>query len=375
MSKRIKNIKKNLRIFFAAPASQTYYPESPQKSVFEIWLDQLKWYAKFHTFNKYYYLYGLDRKGVSQSGYLPFMHFYKIRDQINAVAHIGDYKANYICLLRDKFIFGKYLESLSLPTPKILALCDKHSVRWSDTSVIEPLENLTGRGDFDCFLKQLLSEMAECVYPLAVRQGKLYLDHKEAYIETVRHAIPNKSIIQHRILQHETMNQLYPHAINTVRIVTAFDKDNRVIPLSAIVRIGSGGRHCDNWGFGGIAVGVDLQTGKLADYGMFRPNFGKRADRHPDTGAAFGDFVLPYFKETVELAVTVHQYFYGVHSIGWDFAITPTGPTCLEGNDDWGLPMMQIFEPQILKKYFATLDDFQTSHFKSQISNFKRMYQ
>ncbi|MDO8302826.1 MAG: sugar-transfer associated ATP-grasp domain-containing protein, partial [Sedimentisphaerales bacterium] len=338
MSKRIKNIRKNLRIFFVAPVSQTYYPESPQKSVLEIWLDQLKWYAKFHTFNKYYYLYGLDRKGVSQSDYLPFMHFYKIRDQINAVGRIGDYTANYICLLRDKFIFGKYLESLSLPTPKILALCDKRSIRWSDTGDIEPLENLARRGDFDCFLKQLLSEMAECVYPLAVRQGKLYLDHKETTVETVRRAIPNKSIIQQRIIQHEKMNLLYPHAINTVRVVTAFDTNNRVIPLSAIVRIGSGGRFCDNWGFGGIAVGVDVQTGKLADYGMFRPDFGKRADHHPDTGAVFGDFVLPYFKETIALAAAVHQYFYGVHSIGWDFAITPTGPTCLEGNDDWGLP-------------------------------------
>jgi hypothetical protein len=357
MSKRIKNIKKNLQIFFASPAGQTYYPELPQKSVLEIWFDHLKWYAKYHTFNKYYYLYGLDRKGVSQNGYLPFMHFYNIRDRINAVGRIGDYKANYICLLRDKFVFGKYLESLSLPTPKILAMCDKKSIRWPDNNSVEPIENLAGRGDFDCFLKQLLSEMAEHVYPLAVRQGKIYLDNKEADIEIVRSAIPNKSIIQHRIIQHETMNRLYPHAVNTVRIVTAFDKDGRVVPLSAIVRIGAGGRHCDNWGFGGIAVGIDLQTGKLAESGMFRPDFGKRVDRHPDTGAAFDDFSIPYFKEALELAVSVHQYFYGIHSIGWDFAITPQGPTCLEGNDDWGLPMMQIFDPQILKKYFATLPD------------------
>jgi hypothetical protein len=57
------------------------------------------------------------------------------------------------------------------------------------------------------------------------------------------------------------------------------------------------------------------------------------------------------------MALDLHEYFYGVHSIGWDFAITDTGPVCIEGNENWGLPMMQIFDPKIIKKYFATLDE------------------
>jgi hypothetical protein len=353
--KRFNRRMDKLRMFLTSPAAQTYYPESPRKSGFTVRLEHLKWYAKFHNFNHYYYLYGLDRKGVSQNDYMPFMLFYKIRDQINSSGRIGDYCANYIVMLQDKFVFGQYLASLGLPTPKILALCDKKTIRWTDTNTVEPLEKLCSHGDFDCFLKQLLSESAEGVHPLAVQGGRIFLNCAESNIEAVCKAIRNKSIIQQRVTQHEQMSQLYPHSINTVRVVTARDNNRGVIPLSAMVRIGSGGKHSDNWGFGGIAVGADLRTGRLSEYGMFRPDFGKRADRHPDTGTEFGKFVVPYFCQAIDLAVNLHQYFYGVHSVGWDFAITPAGPTCLEGNDNWGLPMMQIFDPQVVRKYFATL--------------------
>jgi hypothetical protein len=353
--KRLNKIGMKIRLFLTDPAKQTYFPELPRKSPFEVRLEHLKWYARYRNFNKYYYLYGLDRKDISQNDYLPYMLFYKIRDEINAVGNIGEYKANYICMLRDKFIFGRYLESLGLPTPKILALCDKQTVRWIDSNIIEPLDNICRRDDFDCFLKQLLSESAEGVHPLALQRGRIFLNRTEATIEDVRTAIRNKSIIQQRVIQHDRMNQLYPHAVNTVRVVTAQNNGRAPEPLSAMVRIGAGGRHSDNWGFGGIAVGADLHTGKLSNFGMFRPDFGKRVDSHPDTGVKFGQFVIPFFEETLRLAVDLHQYFYGIHSIGWDFAITPAGPTCIEGNDDWGLPMMQIFDPKVLRRYFATL--------------------
>lgn len=49
----------------------------------------------------------------------------------------------------------------------------------------------------------------------------------------------------------------------------------------------------------------------------------------------FSGFEIPYFQDAVQLATQLHSYLYGVHSIGWDIAITKAEPIIIEGNDEW----------------------------------------
>ncbi|MHC4553591.1 MAG: sugar-transfer associated ATP-grasp domain-containing protein, partial [Planctomycetota bacterium] len=111
----------------------------------------------------------------------------------------------------------------------------------------------------------------------------------------------------------------------------------------------------DNLSAGGIAVGLDIETGRLSDWGFFKPGFGKRIKTHPDTGFEFADFRLPLFQEACQMVCRLHEMFYGVHSIGWDVAITPSGPTILEGNNAWETPTLQVFDKELIKKYDQTL--------------------
>ena len=56
-----------------------------------------------------------------------------------------------------------------------------------------------------------------------------------------------------------------------------------------------------------------------------------------DTDVVFKGFKVPLFDQVLQEACDLHKFFSAFHSIGWDIAITPTGTSFLEGNDDWGL--------------------------------------
>jgi hypothetical protein len=142
--------------------------------------------------------------------------------------------------------------------------------------------------------------------------------------------------------------------VNTVRIVTV-RAAGRVQPFCAILRLGAAGRRCDNWSTGGLAVAVDLRTGRLGRDGFYGPKFGTRARRHPDTGVAFEGLQVPWFAEAASQACRLHAYFYGFHSIGWDIAIAPGGPVFLEGNDDWGLQSLQGPHGGLKRRFAAVL--------------------
>ncbi len=55
-------------------------------------------------------------------------------------------------------------------------------------------------------------------------------------------------------------------------------------------------------------------------------------DHHPGTGARVTGRVVPFWRETAQLAVDAHRTLPGRVFIGWDIAITADGPKILEGN-------------------------------------------
>ena len=67
--------------------------------------------------------------------------------------------------------------------------------------------------------------------------------------------------------------------------------------------------------------------------------------RHPDTGVPFDGFEVPCCAEAIALAVRLHREVPGLHSIGWDLAITADGPVFIEGNDNWAAGLRIGLEP------------------------------
>lgn len=88
---------------------------------------------------------------------------------------------------------------------------------------------------------------------------------------------------------------------------------------------------------------------------MYKPGYGGIVREHPQTHVRFSGFEIPYFHDAVKFATRLHSYLYGVHSIGWDIAITEAGPVIIEGNDDWdgAVPMAleKNFKQRFLEMY------------------------
>jgi hypothetical protein len=207
---------------------------------------------------------------------------------------------------------------------------------------------------FDAFCKPLTGIQGTGAFPLRLSDGQLYAGEHTLTVEELKHTLAEQYLIQERVKQHPRISALHSPSLNTIRVVT-FNNGGDVRVFSAAQRIGTNGRSIDNWSAGGILVGIDLESGRLRAEGLYKPGYGGKVTRHPQTGVLFSGFEVPCFSDAVQLVAKLHGYLYGVHSIGWDIAITDAGPMIIEGNDDWdgAVPMAleSNFKQRFLEMY------------------------
>lgn len=333
--------------------SRSYYPDEPTKSKPRVLMELLWWLLRSGEINNYYYVYGLDRKAVDRrQELLPYRQFRRLRNVRNL--RLGRAPYNYVCVLRDKFVFSQFVGSLGLATPRSLALLDAERVTWLDTNATVPLRAIVERLDvtFDGFCKKLGGIQGDGAFPLRIEAGALYVRDARITVSELRDRLDDRYLLQERIRQHDVMSSLHPSSVNTVRVIT-FVSGARIELFAAAMRIGAKGKSVDNWAAGGVIVGIDAERGELRGDGFFKPGYGGRVQRHPDSGIVLHGFKIPYFAEAVALVSRLHGYLRDIHSIGWDVAITPDGPTIIEGNDDWegGIPM--VLERDFRKRFLA----------------------
>lgn len=333
--------------------ARSYYPEEPTKSKPRVLAELLWWLLRTGEINNYYYVYGLDRKSVDRRPeLLPYRQFRRIRNRRNL--RIGRAPYNYVCVLRDKFVFSQFVSSLGIATPRSLALLDSERITWIDTNVTAPLAAIVARSDvvLDGFCKRLGGIQGDGAFPLRLEAGALYVRDRQISISELQRRLDDRYFLQQRIQQHALLSSMHPSSVNTVRLIT-FARGSSIELFAAAMRIGARGKSVDNWAAGGLIVAIDPQRGELRGEGFYKPGYGGRTNRHPDSGVEFEGFKIPYFSEAVELVCRLHSYLRDIHSIGWDVAITPDGPTVIEGNDDWegGIPM--VLESDFRTRFLA----------------------
>ena len=320
--------------------ARTYFPDEARKSRRRIRLDLALWATRHAELNDYYFAYGLDRIGADGRQFIGIQEGKDLIKRVNSRAWSGPYVADYRCLCKDKFLFGEYLTALAFPTPKILALYDGSQVSWHDERSFKGLESIAEHDGLDVFCKHALGAHGQSIFSLKVEKGRLLLDGTETSLDDLRKKMPVPALLQERLAQHPALAQVYPRAINTFRLVTIL-RDCQAIPFRGFVRFGAKGSRIDNWGAGGPAVAVDLKTGRLRARGIHMPGHGASVTAHPETGVRFEGFEIPFFERAVSLATELHRFFYGLVTIGWDIAITPTGPVFIEGNNGWEIFALQ----------------------------------
>ena len=318
----------------------TYNPEKKRKSRLKRKKDNLIYLIKHREVNIYYTSYGLDIEGFhKENDYISHRKFILKRDQGNSsviTSETGEY--NYKTLLRDKYVFAAYLASTigREYVPESVGIIDQGKVFVTENKEWLSIEKFFEK-EFIYVFKKIDGECADGVELVKNMNNQVLSGGKrfkrENYICTMLH---NRILIQERLHQHESIEKLNPNCVNTIRIVTLADKNRNIGIFAAFLRLGVvKDSFVDNRAKGGLGVGIDLETGRLKEFGFAHDEFGAKLSKHPLTDVVFKDYQLPYWSETKKLVVNAHKQFYELQSIGWDIVITPKGPVILEGNDDW----------------------------------------
>lgn len=138
----------------------------------------------------------------------------------------------------------------------------------------------------------------------------------------------NIGILEEIVVQHPEMARMCPTSVNTCRIATLLgDKKQGIV--YAFLRIGNG-KVMDNVDCGGMAARIDLESGKLLTVGADKA--GNTYTKHPITGTDIIGFTIPYWEEAKKMCLEAAQKVPQMRFIAWDVAITPNGPTFIEGN-------------------------------------------
>ena len=128
----------------------------------------------------------------------------------------------------------------------------------------------------------------------------------------------------------DEIKAIHPKSLNTMKLTVLQTKQGPKI-VTAIIRFGND-TVVDNIHSGGMAAGIDIDTGIIETYAMDK-HFQQYAC-HPLTGQQIKGMAIPMWGETKELAIRASLVTPQLRYTSWDIALTNNGPIMIEGNWD-----------------------------------------
>jgi|tagenome__1003787_1003787.scaffolds.fasta_scaffold20876231_2 hypothetical protein len=164
-------------------------------------------------------------------------------------------------------------------------------------------------------------------------------------------------IVAPLIEQAAYAREIFPDAINTVRVVTMLDVDTgRPFIALGVHRFGT----CrtaplDSFSKGGVVAEVDLESGALGTL-VAPPDRGRRVtlDTHPDTGTDVRGRQVPRWRELTAHLLEIADRLRFLPYVGWDVIVTDDGFLINEGNTQPGLKSLQACRPILTEKRVAS---------------------
>jgi hypothetical protein len=141
---------------------------------------------------------------------------------------------------------------------------------------------------------------------------------------------------------------IYPHSVNTVRILTLWDYERgEPYVADAIHRIGTDdSQPVDNWDQGGLSVSIDLDTGTLGRATRYPDTTTLEwFEEHPDTGAPITGVGIRAWESIATGVREMADRFWYVPMIAWDVVATDDGYRIIEANGRPTINMHQVHRP------------------------------
>lgn len=317
------------KIFFSSkiyiPVSRWYKNERLKKKIKRILQSKTaKELTKSQKQNiqTFYKKYGVDRVDTS------WHRFYSSSN--------GNFSVEYI----PETIFYQDIENKLNEGEFVLALSDKNLSDKLFPIVKQPETVVKNINGFYYVKDKIIdinqaAEICNCNYPMFIKPtidtggGKNVksftcnygvIDKKGLTVKELLKSYNKNFIIQKKVQQHELLAVLNPTSLNTFRVMS-YLRENEVVILSVIVRIGRKGSVVDNSSAGGISCGVK-DDGRLNETGYQASG---ETLTETDTGIQFKEVTLPFMEEIYSTVQRLHRSSPYFRLISWDLAIDSTG--------------------------------------------------
>ena len=337
--------RRKIRTMFEAtwPEGRKCFEQVMQDMKLLIW----KYDCKYKFILKEYFDEGLHRADHPLDEYALLMEWSRLR-------YIWDYTLypDVVQKVANKIEFKKILQENGYPVSAVLGILsmqDGEPILERVDGTKEKLDDVL-RTTGGIFVKpdNLLQGKGCAKIQLGSAPGRYLINGEYADLAAVADFITKKpeSDGTHSITQvkdallaellvenHESLRAFHANSLNTLRIIIMRTPSGGVELNRAIMRFGTGGSSVDNLYAGGIGVPVETSTGRLVTYGHTLATDTPPYYKHPDSGLTFDGFEVPFWKESLEMSIEIRRkLFPEVFNIGFDIAITPSGPVMIEAN-------------------------------------------
>lgn len=188
--------------------------------------------------------------------------------------------------------------------------------------------------------KEFIKEIPEIIVkPLSLSCGKgvekikIGKKNAEKLYETL---VKNNQILVEEVAeQHETINEVYPYAVNTVRVVTLNKK-----VVAAFIRFGNHKNVVDNFNHGGMVTTINIETG-IVEFPAIDKS-GNVYEVHPMTKKSIIGLKIPMWNKVKKLCIDACDVTPEIGYIGWDVCVGDKKPCLIEGNDFPGHDLYQL---------------------------------
>lgn len=311
-------------------------PPYLRKSKAKVLAELSKLTRYWNAFPDTYFRFGMFMKTYNDfdkmKSFIPQGAYYKLS---------ADMLPQYHVLIDDKIIFHDIMTQYGLPVPYRYFTFRGGEFRngarlMTDIEVDDTISNIN---DERIFVKRFTGGAATGV-SIFIRKSKgVYMDFDNEQVSAamIRKKYTGQDFIfEKQLVQEPILSKFNPDTVNTIRVMTFKDK-----VISAAVRFGCKGAFVDNTAKGGVAVSLDIETGKLESYGMREYDL-KQYTEHPDTHLKFYNTIVPQWqavKDVVEKTLKFLPYY---KSVGFDVATTNDGPVIIKINTGAGIYLSQM---------------------------------
>lgn len=302
-----------------------YFSASNKKPLMTQIIELARLYQKYHVLPYQYIRSRLYKKNAPKDilSFMPPKIIGDLQDKLNTNTGIA-------C---DKHVFRVFFESKGLAVVReIIRVFPSGVIHDSNQNEINRYnaERILANYGASVFVKPTFGSFGEGAFV-----------HENSAPRDRLFTVSVDTLVQPLIQQHESLCALHPRSVNTIRLVTLF-YENKVIVDAAVLKIGNAGGIVDNLLAGGLVAGIDMRTGHLFPTARQRAIFGQdEYEYHPDTGVAFAAVTIPFWNEVIDLVSKAAIELPHLPILGWDVAVTPTGPILVEANAYWGVTLMQ----------------------------------